>query len=412
MAATAQLSYTRNYQVLIRLSPASRFVLALPLAALLCSCGRPSESLRETSASVRRSFRPVPLTRAADDAGRFLAGLPAKEGSPFKDLESLEAWQVHRRECDRVWGRVQEQWFPPMGAFQKKELSGPPIENSVAFYPFSGPDAMMITVFFPHNETYVMVGLEPAGTLPAPLKIPKEKLDTYLAEVRDTVSSVVQRSFFITREMDREFRGQVTDGLFPPILLLLARSHQTALGYRYVRLDQEGRVIERAADYKAPGRIGNKGLEIDFRTDADGSLHKLYYFSVNLSDARLRENGPFLAFLSGLKGMTTFFKATSYMPHQPGFTVIRDRVLDQSGAILQDDSGIPYRFFDAARWQVQLYGDYERPYGSFAWLEQPDLRKAYDTLATKPLGFRIGYGFSRIPSNLLLAKRNGTQAGK
>ena len=158
---------------------------------------------------------------------------------------------------------------------RSKELSGPAIENSVAFYPFSGPDSMMITVFFPSSPTYVMVGLEPAGTLPAPLKIPKEKLDTYLAEVRDTVSSVVQRSFFITREMDREFRGQVTDGLFPPILLLLARSHHTVLGYRYVRLDQEGRIIERAADYKAPGRIGNKGLEIDFRTDADRSVHKL-----------------------------------------------------------------------------------------------------------------------------------------
>ncbi len=386
-------------------------MLALSLVALLCSCGRPSENVRKT-AFAQQSLSPAPRTRAADDVGRFLAGLPGKDGSPFKDLESQEAWQVHRRDSDRVWSRIEEQWLPPMREFQRKELSGPAIENSVAFYPFSGPDAMMITVFFPRNQTYVMVGLEPAGTLPAPLKIPKEKLDSYLAEVRDTVSSVVRRSFFITREMDREFRGQVTDGLFPPILLLLVRTHHTVLGYRYVRLDQEGRIIERAADYKAPGRIGNKGLEIDFRTDADGSVHKLYYFSVNLSDERLRRNKPFLAFLSGLKGMTTFFKATSYMPHHPDFTIIRDRVLEQSTAILQDDSGIPYRYFDAAKWQVQLYGDYERPYGSFAWLEQPDLKKAYHTLAPRPLGFRIGYGFSRVPSNLLLAKRNGTQAGK
>ncbi len=386
-------------------------MLALSVAASLCSCGRPSEDVRQKP-STQQSFSPAPRTRAADDVGRFLAGMPANEGSPFKDLENQEAWQAHRRECDRVWGRVEEQWFPPMREFQKKELSGPAIENSIVFYPFSGPDAMMITVFFPRNQTYVMVGLEPAGTLPAPLKVPKEKLDSYLAGERDTMSSVVQRSFFITREMDREFRGQVTDGLFPPILVLLARTHHTVLGYRYMRLDNDGRIIERAADYKAPGRIGNKGLEIDFRTDADGSLHKLYYFSVNLSDQRLRENKPFLTFLSGLKGMTTFFKATSYMPHQPGFTIIRDQVLDQSAAVLQDDSGIPYRFFDAARWQVQLYGDYERPYGSFKWLEQPDLRKAYDTLAIKPLAFRIGYGFSRIPSNLLLARRNTTQAAK
>jgi hypothetical protein len=349
----------------------------------------------------------VPGDRAADDVGRFLAGLPGKDGSPFKNLEDQEAWQAHRRESDPLWERVEQQWFPAMREFQKKELSEERIEKGIVFYPFSGPDSMMITVFFPHSPTYVMVGLEPAGTLPALREAPTEKLEGHLADVRDTVSSLLQRSFFITREMDKEFRGQVTDGLIPPILLLLVRTHHTVLGLRYVRLDQEGRIIERASDYKAPGIIGNKGVEIDFRTDADQSVHKLFYFSVNLSDARLRLNQPFLTFLSSLKGMTTFFKATSYMPHKPGFETIREKILAGSVAILQDDSGIPYRFFDPARWRVQLYGSYERPYGSFAWLEQPDLRAAYGTSKPKPLSFRIGYGFARIPSNLLLAKRSG-----
>jgi hypothetical protein len=33
----------------------------------------------------------------------------------------------------------------------------------------------------------------------------------------------------------------------------------------------------------------------------------------------------------------------------------------------------------AALRKVQLYGDYRRPYGSFRWFEQPDLRKAYES---------------------------------
>ena len=318
---------------------------------------------------------------------------------------------MHRRDCDRVWGRIEEQWFPPMREFQKKELSGPAIENSVAFYPFSGPDAMMITLFFPRGQIYVMVGLEPAGTLPAPLKIPKEKLDSYLAEVRGAVSSVAQRSFFITREMDREFRGQVTDGLFPPILLLLTRTHHTVLGYRYVQLDKRGRIIPRAADYKAPGRIGNKGLEIDFRTEADRSVHKLYYFSVNLSDGRLRENKPFLAFLSGLNGMATLLQGHILHATPPRLHHHSRSSAGRQRGDLQAD------------WASRTASSIERD-GRFSstattnahtaakWLEQPDLRKAYHAFAPKPLGFRIGYGFSRIPSNLLLARRNGTQAGK
>ena len=99
-------------------------------------------------------------------------------------------------------------------------------------------------------------------------------------------------------------------------------------------------------------------------------------------------------------------KATSYMTHQKEFSMIRDQVLAVSGAILQDDSGIPYKYFQPDAWKVQLYGDYIRPYGSFRWLEQPDLRKAYATGA-KPLTLHLGYGYLRITSNLLLARRMG-----
>jgi hypothetical protein len=205
--------------------------------------------------------------------------------------------------------------------------------------------------------------------------------------------------------MDRQFRGQVTDGLFLPILELLVRSSHTILGFRYVRLDDAGNIVERTADYKALGGIGNKGVEIDFRSDDDRSVHKLFYFSVNLSNESLNENRPFLAFLASLKGTASMLKATSYMIHRPEFLMIRERLLSQSLAVLQDDSGIPYRYFGASTWRVQLYGVYDRPYGSFRWLEQPDLRKAYQSPATKPLNFRIGYGFGKVPSNLLLAHR-------
>ncbi len=376
---------------------------ALLIALTLVSCERSAQS-SQTALTGPGFAGPVPRSTAADELGRFLAGMPGSKGGPFSELEREEAWTIHCQKLDAAWKKVEDYWIPAMREFQKKELSGSPIEKSLLFYPFSGPDSLMTTVFFPHNQVYVMVGLEPAGTLPTPKLISGKNLSRYLGVVRDSVSSELERSFFVTRQMDREFRGQVTDGLLPPILLLLVRSHHTVLGHRLVRLDADGRIIERDASYRAPGRIGNKGVEIDFRSDADGSVHKLFYFSVNLSNARLRENKPFLVFLEKLGQTTTFFKATSYMTHRSQFSIIRERVLAISGTILQDDSGIPYRLFDPARWRVQLYGEYTRPYGSFRWLEQPDLRKAYESSDRKPLGFRIGYGFSRVPSNLQLAR--------
>jgi len=352
-----------------------------------------------------RFSEPTPRDRYADDVGRFLAGSPARPGSQFAALEGRDEWVKHRRELDRGWSKIEGESLPAMRAFQKRELSGISIANSTAFYPFSGPDALMVTILFPQSPAYVMVGLEPAGTLPTPQQLARKDLEKYLAMVRTTIASELGRSFFITRQMDRQFRGQVTDGLFLPILQLLVRTDHTILGFRYVRLDDAGQIVERGADYKAPGRIGNKGVEIDFRTDSDQSVHKLFYFSVNLSDGTLAENHAFLSFVTGLKRTTTFLKATSYMLHKQEFSTIRQLILQNSLAVLQDDSGIPYRFFATARWRVQLYGDYVRPYGSFRWLEQPDLRKAYLTPGPKPLDFRIGYGYGRVASNLQFATR-------
>jgi hypothetical protein len=378
--------------------------LCLCSAALMLSCQYAADP-RNAKPLVDRLLEPVPHDRYADDVGRFLAGLPARSDSPLAKFQDNTAWAKHRYELDCAWTRMEGERLPAMRAFQKAEFGGNPAAASPVFYPFSGPDALTVTVFFPQSPVYVMVGLEPAGTLPSPKQLERKNLEEYLAATRSAVASELDRSFFITRQMDRQFRGQVTDGLCLPILELLVRSGHTILGFRYVRLDDAGQIVERASDYHAPGRIGNKGLEIEFLRDLDQSVHKLFYFAVNLSNPRLQEDRPFVSFLSQLQGATTFLKATSYMIHQPGFSIIREHVLAESAAILQDDSGVPYHFYLSPSWRVQLYGEYVRPYGSFRWLEQPDLRNAYLTQKPMPLPFRIGYGFGNVPSNLLFATR-------
>jgi hypothetical protein len=340
-----------------------------------------------------------------NDAGRFFAGLPSEAGSSFARFESGPAWTEHRRRLDLVWTKAETGLIGGLRDFQKQELGGAPLSNSTVFYPFGGPDSLTATICFPNSPMYVIVGLEPAGTLPTLEQLAKKDMSGYLGGLRETMASVLGRSFFITREMDHQFRGQVTDGLLVPILHLLARTQHTIIGFRYVRLDEDGQTITREADYHAPARFGNKGVEIEFRSNTGPAIQKLYYFSVNLSDEHLRENKPFLAYAARLKGTTTLLKATSYMTHRADFSLIRDLMLSNSAAILQDDSGIPYHWFQPALWNVALYGDYDRPYGSFRFLAQADLRKAYQTGGRKPLAFRIGYGYGRMPSNLLLAKR-------
>lgn len=333
--------------------------------------------------------------------------MPGKEGSPFTELEATPEWKEHRRLLDQAWKGTNDTLVAGLGAFQKQELAGAPLSDAPVFYPFGGPDALTPLQFFPRSASYVMVALEPPGTLPTLKQIQKKNFAGYLPALRDTMGSVLGRSFFITREMDRQFRGQVTDGLLIPILQILVRTGHTVNGFRYVALNDAGEYMDRPADWKAPGKHGNKGVEISFRTDADQSLHHLVYLSVNLDDKHLSDNDAFRKYTARLKGSTTMFKSTSYMVHHKDFGIIRDIVLGTSGAVLQDDSGLPYNLFDT-RWKVQLYGEYTKPYGSFRWLEQKDLRKAYSGAGVKPLPMRIGYGYGKAASNLLLATRTGS----
>lgn len=395
--------FSRALQQLNSYRRCNGVTLVLSISSLLFSCSHPTKITAQAAAAPDPFADPVPHSREANDAGRFLAGLPGTEGSSFAELQGKTAWEVHRRAMDRGWSTIQERTLPAMHQFQTTELDALPISNAVVFYPFSGPDALMLTVFFPRNPTYVMVGLEPPGTLPTPKQFAKKDLATALARERVTVDDELHRSFFITRQMDRQFRGQVTDGLLTPILQLLVRSGHTVLGHRYVRLTDDGQMVERV--HGATGETGSKGVELEFQNDADQSVHKLVYLSVNLSDSHLRDNKPFLAFMTKLNGVASYFKATSYMTHKPEFSIIREQVLSRSSAILQDDSGIPYHFLRDQAWQIQLYGKYVRPYGSFRWLEQADLKKAYLTTDPKPLEFQIGYGFRKMPSNLLFAQK-------
>jgi hypothetical protein len=379
--------------------------LFLIFGILLCGCTQKQTVIAASKPAPSPAADTKAYPRDADDTARFLAGMPSKPGSPYAALESTPAWIQHRNQLDAAWAKTEEELLGGLRQFQQTELSSGPVESRKVFYPFGGPDALVATYLFPHSPEYFIVGLEPAGTLPAPDKIEKKDLFKYLAAVRETMSSVLGKSFFITHQMDAQFRGQVTDGLILPIIHLLVRTDHTVLGLKYVRIDNDGTIVDRPAIYTSSERFYNKGVELEFRTGNDPAIHKLYYFSVNLMDDRLRDNKAFLTYMSHYKGTSTFLKATSYMTHRKDFSLIREIMLNNSASILQDDSGIPYRWFGSDVWRVQLYGAYDHPYGSFKWLQQPDLRKAYATSGTKPLPMHIGYGYRRIASNLLYAER-------
>lgn len=384
------------------------------IAATMCwGCGSPTSAapVRPDATNANANAKSgagddVPHFREADDVARFLSGLPSRSGSAFAVLEETEIWKDHRRKLDESWKRAETDFVGGLRAFGESTVKQGTGSDRPLFYPFGGPDALTAVLCFPQSPEYVLAGLEPPGTLPAAGQIQKKDLPLFLGAIRESMASELGRSFFVTRQMDKEFRGQLADGLMLPILSLLVRTDHQILGLRLVRVDEQGHVVAWTED-AAGAKFKNKGVEIEFQ-GKEGPSRRLSYFSVNLDDKHLQANAGFQIYVKDLGTVKTLLKATSYMTHHPEFSLIRNQILAQSDAVLQDDSGIPYKYFDAAAWQVRLFGEYEKPYGSFSWLEQPALRQAYQSPGVESLPFRIGYGFHRVPSNLLLARRLST----
>src|SRR2546421_3592844 len=172
----------------------------------------------------------VAPNREADDLARFLAGLPARDGSSFEELHKSPEWEAHAQESNRIWEAFETRRLPALRDFSREELDRFHSSDPIVFYPFGGPDSLTATAFFPNHSNYVLVGLEPPGTLIPAKRFKPAELAEKLGQMHSTLDSLMARSFFITRQMDKELRGQITDGLLLPIMVQLSRQGASVLG--------------------------------------------------------------------------------------------------------------------------------------------------------------------------------------
>ena len=141
------------------------------------------------------------------------------------------------------------------------------------------------------------------------------------------------------------------------------------------------------------------GIKIVF-AGSDGEPRTLYYFSTNLADDGVK-NSNFLKFCETLAPGDGFIKSASYLLHSGGFNKVRDFLLANNAAMIQDDSGIPLTYYDPQKWDLQPFGRYLGPIGIFPGRHQPKYSELFKK--SRPIDFGIGYRHRPSESNLLLA---------
>ena len=92
--------------------------------------------------------------------------------------------------------------------------------------------------------------------------------------------------------------------------------------------------------------------------------------------------------------------------HKPGYSEIRQFILDQSFYVLQGDSAIPVKYFDRTTWNLRFFGTYTHPINYFKRYQQKDLADIYQKgTDVHPLPFGIDYCHRVNTSNLMLASK-------
>ena len=254
-------------------------------------------------------------------------------------------------------------------------------------YPFGGPDFVHAATLFPGANEYVLVGLEPLGSLPDFLALTDPQLDAYLSQLSHSLRSISQRNFFITTEMREDFGKQGIDGVYPVLLYFAALTKHEVLNGQFVRLDGSGNAVPADA-------ASAEGIKLEIRaTDRLPDFpptSTLYYFKSDLSDGGFKGSSPMKLFLDQRPGQMCYLKAASYLMHQEGFANIRNYLVGNCQWILQDESGIPAEFF-ATYFNATYYGKYAGPIDMFREYDQPYLRQVYASGVARPLPFGTGY---------------------
>jgi hypothetical protein len=336
-----------------------------------------------------------------NDTARFLAGMPIDAGSPLAPLTKEGNWQQHAHAFDAAFQRVEQSQISKIRAWSNANLTS---ARPTMYYMFSGPDFLYANAFYPKAKTYVLAGLEPAGAVPDLTTI-RGAVPSELAKLRNSLSSILSVSFFITKRMQSELRAGRVNGTLPILYVFLVRSGYTIRDVTPVRIDEAGAVQTDAVTGR--GNVPT-GVKITF-AGSDGEARTLYYFSTNLANDGVKSSG-FLKFCETLGPGDSLVKSASYLLHHGSFSTVRDFLLANSAAMVQDDSGIPLRYYDPQKWDLQPFGRYLGPIGLFAGMYQQQYAELFKK--SRPIDFGIGYRSRPGESNLLLAVKKPEALGR
>jgi hypothetical protein len=384
-----------NFKCFIFQPFASGRILSIAAVVVLSAVGQ----------SLANSGDSMEFNRRATATAQILAGITPNPLDPaLKRLVESDTFKEHQQWMTSKWAQVRGR-IQTMETWRSHEIKIPGAQKKTLLYPFSGPDFLNAYTLFPDHGRYVFFSLERPGTMPDLESVTPVQFTKLLQDVRSAFHDIFERNYFITSYMTKQLTTPWIRGAVPVMSIMMALMNR-----RIVRIEPLDLFPELTQDYDAPDAkrppVMMRAVRIEFANPGVSGTQQLYYVALDATDKALEFYPDFLSWASQHKPATVLLKSASYLLHDNQFSKTRAMLLDAADVVVQDDTGIPYRYLSQNPWQVKLYGRYSRPIRPMKYGYQKDLEEAYSSRQEQvPLPFPFGYHWRGQKSGLIVAHR-------
>ncbi len=328
----------------------------------------------------------IKINEEANALAQVMAGVEIENNKITENATTKQ----HAKVFAENWEKLENTRLKKLRTWRDNELSNINQNTQNLFYPFSGPDFLNAYILFPNCDNYLLFGLEKSGELPKIEEMKGVFLQNYLANVRSALSEIFSRNYFITRNMMQNVSANLK-GVLPILAVFLAKTDNDIIKIQKVFIERGDKLTYTSLKFQSKYNLVN-GLYIEFKNKKKNKIQKMYYFGTDFQDKSMVGKPELVQFIKTFENVTTLTKSASYLLHGSDFSTIRNLVLSQSDAVVQDDTGVPFRYFKPAEWESQFYGKYAKPVKDFNYGYQQDVATKFNTdKSIKAIDFTFGY---------------------
>lgn len=373
-----------------------RFILLTTIALIfISSCNQPKQAdsddqSRRLNDSITTAKPSISINDSLTLFYKILAGVNERNDSASAPLKTQ-------------WEKMNANLLSPIQHWKDSTLPQECINANFILYPFSGPDFVFPNTIFGKFNRMVMFGLEKPGTDIS--NNGYKYAENLVPKMQESLIDYFGKSYFITKNMIKHLNTDTISGVTPLIASFIVYSGYSLISIRNFHLDSNGNKQYYVPENQKESTEKISGVEFKY-TNNGNDEKSIEYLSFNAEDAYLKNHEEIMKFLNSTvpDNVTTYIKSASYLLHYGSFSRIRQLCLQKSKFLLQDDTGIPYKYLKD-NFDLSLFGIYEKPIKDFSGVFQSDLDSVYSRSKRVSLPFNLGYHYFTRNQNLIFGKR-------